>query len=100
MHHAGAAQAGAASVLGAGELEAFPDHPQQRRLRRRVGRRRLAVHSEVDGHDFLLGFPRRALRRGRFEDDYASAALTRAGWNGKSRMRLPVAWAKALATAA
>ena len=50
MHHAGAAQAGAAAELGAGELEAFADHPQQRRRRRRVGRRRLAVHGEVDGH--------------------------------------------------
>src|SRR5262245_35536552 len=54
VHHAGTAQTGATTELGAGQLEVFPDHPQQRRCRRRIGRRRLAVHSEVDGHGFLL----------------------------------------------
>ena len=32
MHHAGAAEADAAAELGAGELELFPEHPQQRRV--------------------------------------------------------------------
>src|SRR3974377_2023098 len=54
MNHARAAQAGAAAELGAGELEPFADHPQQRRSRRSVARRRLAVHSEIDAHRFLL----------------------------------------------
>src|SRR6266511_1420022 len=39
-----------AAEFGAGKLEVLPDHPQQRRGRRRITRRRLAVHSEVDGH--------------------------------------------------
>src|SRR5262245_1141048 len=56
VHRAGTAQPGAAAELGACELEAFPDHPQQRRCRRRVGGRRLAVHSEVDGHGVLRGY--------------------------------------------
>src|SRR3974390_59780 len=54
MNHARAAQAGAAAELGAGELEPFAYHPQQRRSRRSVARRRLAVHSEIDAHRFLL----------------------------------------------
>src|SRR6516165_6147409 len=54
MNHARAAQAGAAAELGAGEREPFADHPQQRRSRRSVARRRLAVHSEIDAHRFLL----------------------------------------------
>src|SRR4051794_16653561 len=53
VHHAGAAQPGAAAELGAGELEILADHPQQWGGRRRVSRRRLAVHNEVRGHCFL-----------------------------------------------
>src|SRR5262249_240974 len=111
MHHASTAQTGAATELGAGQLEVFPDHPQQRRCRRRIGRRRLAVPCECDGHGFpplkyvapreptnrpVRSSPPAFLRA----SPYVSAALTRAGLSGRSRMRLPVALAKALATAA
>src|SRR5262249_3273899 len=37
VHHAGAAQAGAAAELRAGELELLADDPQERRRRRRLG---------------------------------------------------------------
>jgi len=39
--HAGAAQAGAAAELGAGELELLADHPQQRGVPRSFGMRRI-----------------------------------------------------------
>jgi hypothetical protein len=55
MHRAGAAQAGAASELGAGELEFLADHPQQRRLGRRIGMRRLAVDLKIECHWLLRG---------------------------------------------
>src|SRR5262249_34464143 len=113
VHHAGAAQAGATAELGAGELEAFPDHPQQRRSGRRIGRGRLAIHSEARGHALL---PEKANSDGErrmvppayppftiatpYSLFYVSAAFTRAGLSGRSRMRLPVALAKALTTAA
>src|ERR1700704_92347 len=116
MHHAGTTKAGAAAELGAGELEAFPDHPQQRRCRRRVGRCRLAIHSEVGGHGLLPGYEheRGASRATRCSfvcryslfaihvpsSDHVSAAFTRSGWSGRSRMRLPVALANAFTTAA
>ncbi len=58
MDHAGAAQAGAAAELGAGELELLADHPQQRGLRRGVDLRRLAVDLELHCH-VILQFSRR-----------------------------------------
>src|SRR5437667_8050228 len=115
MNHAGAAQTGAATELGTGELEPFPDHPQQRRYRRRIGRRRPAVHSEVGGHGFLLANRRqtresddgRRTAKGtnppsvlrRSSSGYPSAAFTRAGLSCNSRMRLPVELTNSLATA-
>src|SRR5262249_33555745 len=66
---------------------------------------RLAVHSEVAGHRFLPQSRQRGrnaapqssvLRR----PIYVNAALTRAALSGRSRIRLPVALAKALTTAA
>src|SRR5262249_32827528 len=54
MHHAGAAQAGAAAELGTGQPEILASHPQKRRRRRRVSGRRFAVYNEVRGHGFLL----------------------------------------------
>ena len=62
VHHAGAAQTGAAAELGAGKLEALPQHPQQRRCRGCVGRRRLAVHNEIGGHGLLPVNRQRAAR--------------------------------------
>src|SRR5438270_6066894 len=50
MHHAGTAQACPATKFGAGQLETFPDHPQQRCLARRLARRRLTVDREIYGH--------------------------------------------------
>src|SRR5262245_51854907 len=53
VHHAGAAQAGAAAELGAGEFQVLTDHPQQWCVRRRLGGRRLAIHVEADRHAAL-----------------------------------------------
>src|SRR5262245_59153695 len=47
MHHAGAAQAGAAAELGAGELELLADDPKKRRRCRRIRIRRRAVDLEL-----------------------------------------------------
>src|SRR6266545_1381169 len=54
MDHAGAALSNAASKLGPGELELFPDDPQQRRRWRRVGRDSIPVHGKTDRHAALL----------------------------------------------
>ena len=43
VHGAGAAQPGAAAVLGTLELKAIPDGPKQRSVRRVIGLYRLAV---------------------------------------------------------
>jgi hypothetical protein len=50
MDHARAAQTGTATEFGTGEFQAFPDYPQQRRVRRRIGSRRPAIYSEVCNH--------------------------------------------------
>jgi hypothetical protein len=47
MDHTCAAQTGAATKFCAGELQSFADHPQQRRIGRRIRRRGSAIHKEV-----------------------------------------------------
>src|ERR1700734_230963 len=53
MHRAGAAHAGAAAVFRAGELEVFPDHPQQRCFRTGIHTCRLVIDGEGDRHHAL-----------------------------------------------
>src|SRR5580704_5467694 len=53
MHRAGAAHAGAAAVFRAGELEVFPDHPEQRCLRTGIHTCRLVIDGEGDRHHAL-----------------------------------------------
>ena len=56
VHGAGAALRDAAAVLGAGQADLFPDHPQQRGVGIDVDVVRFSVDGET-GHAFPPGFP-------------------------------------------
>src|SRR4030088_1215387 len=51
----------------------------------------------VSARGFRGIFAPRYSQATRQDNDHASRAFARAGWNGRARPRLPVAWAKALA---
>src|SRR5207247_10403385 len=47
VHRAGATLRDAATILGAGETDLLPEHPQERRLRSDIDVLRLAIHIEL-----------------------------------------------------
>ena len=54
VDHARSAQTGTAPEFRTGQLELFPNDPQERRLGRRIGTDRLAVDAKLGSHLRLL----------------------------------------------